>query len=118
MSDDPVREQDKFMLRLPAGLRERIKEAATRNGRSMNAEIVSTLEVAYPPKTIDIENLTDFLSSLASEAPHEERLAYIDQVNEAMAKMKEPWTVHVDPLGEVTFLPYATQKTTDDPHKG
>lgn len=36
--------QDKFMLRLPEGMRDRIKAAADRNNRSMNAEIVLALE--------------------------------------------------------------------------
>lgn len=40
--------QDKFMLRLPDGMRDRIKQAAERNNRSMNAEIVATLEDKYP----------------------------------------------------------------------
>ena len=42
------RESDKFMLRLPDGMRERIKLAAESNNRSMNAEIVATLEEKYP----------------------------------------------------------------------
>lgn len=32
-------------------LRDRIKEAAAKNGRSMNAEIVAALEAAYPANT-------------------------------------------------------------------
>lgn len=49
MSDlKPGRGSDQFPLRLPDGMRERIKDAADRNGRSMNAEIVATLELAYP----------------------------------------------------------------------
>ena len=36
---------DKFMLRLPDGMREQIKEIADKNGRSMNAEIVEALSV-------------------------------------------------------------------------
>lgn len=36
---------DKFMLRLPDGMRERLKDEASRNGRSMNSEIVSRLEM-------------------------------------------------------------------------
>ncbi|MCK8779060.1 Arc family DNA-binding protein [Rhizobium sp. NTR19] len=49
MSDEkPVREQDKFMLRLPDGMRERISDAAKANRRSMNAEIVAALEEKYP----------------------------------------------------------------------
>lgn len=37
------RESDKFMLRLPEGMREQIKALADRSGRSMNAEIVGAL---------------------------------------------------------------------------
>lgn len=44
----PSQNQDKFVLRLPDGMRDRIKAAAEASGRSMNAEIVSTLERAYP----------------------------------------------------------------------
>lgn len=36
--------QDQFMLRMPAGMRERLKDAAKDNGRSLNAEIVLRLE--------------------------------------------------------------------------
>jgi hypothetical protein len=37
------RESDKFMLRLPDGLRDAIKAAAEHNSRSMNSEIVARL---------------------------------------------------------------------------
>lgn len=39
--------QDKFMLRLPDGLRDHIRCEADRNCRSMNAEIVFQLNRAY-----------------------------------------------------------------------
>ncbi len=42
------RESDKFSLRFPDGLRDRIKSAAAQNFRSMNAEIVIALERAFP----------------------------------------------------------------------
>lgn len=48
MSGPTGRESDKFMLRLPDGMRDRIKTAADANNRSMNAEIVATLEEKYP----------------------------------------------------------------------
>ncbi|WP_127113063.1 Arc family DNA-binding protein [Shimia sediminis] len=38
---------DKFMLRLPDGMREQIKESAAKNSRSMNAEIVVALELYF-----------------------------------------------------------------------
>jgi hypothetical protein len=40
------RASDKFMLRLPDGMREKIAEQAKANGRSMNAEIVYHLQKA------------------------------------------------------------------------
>ncbi|MEL6362304.1 MAG: Arc family DNA-binding protein [Pseudomonadota bacterium] len=47
MAEDQSRTlTDKFMLRLPDGMRERIKAAAAANGRSMNAEIVAQLDAA------------------------------------------------------------------------
>lgn len=41
-------EPEKFVVRLPAGLRDRIREASVANNRSMNAEIVDTLAQKYP----------------------------------------------------------------------
>lgn len=45
----PSQNQDKFVVRLPDGMRDRIKAVAEHNSRSMNAEIVATLERVYPP---------------------------------------------------------------------
>jgi enolase len=44
MSDTPARYLDKFMLRFPEGMRDRIAEVAKANGRSMNAEIIARLQ--------------------------------------------------------------------------
>jgi hypothetical protein len=52
MSLPTSRESEKYVLRLPAGMRERIKAAATRNNRTMNAEIVAVLEEKFPAPTI------------------------------------------------------------------
>ncbi|MBB1498788.1 Arc family DNA-binding protein [Paracoccus sp. MC1862] len=48
MSGKAGRGADQFMVRLPEGMRDRIKAAAEANNRSMNAEIVATLEEKYP----------------------------------------------------------------------
>ncbi|PZU18940.1 MAG: hypothetical protein DI589_22935 [Shinella sp.] len=49
MAEDQNRTfQDKFMLRLPDGLRARIKAYAEAHGRSMNTEIVRVLEREFP----------------------------------------------------------------------
>lgn len=51
MAKYPSDSQDKFVLRLPNGMRDRIKAAADENGRSMNSEIVATLLERYPEDT-------------------------------------------------------------------
>jgi len=44
------RDREKYVLRFPEGLRDRIKEMAERNCRSMNAEMVFHLQrAAYDP---------------------------------------------------------------------
>ncbi len=48
MATEIGRESDKFMLRLPDGMRDRIKAVADANNRSMNAEIVATLDKKFP----------------------------------------------------------------------
>lgn len=53
---------DQFLVRMPDGLRDRIALAANRRDRSMNAEIVATLEKAYPK----VENLPKLLDDIDS----------------------------------------------------
>ena len=40
-------EDDKYIVRLPDGMRDQIKSAASENQRSMNAEIIFQLNRAY-----------------------------------------------------------------------
>lgn len=47
MSKLPIQPQDKYVLRLPDGMRDRIKLAADKNNRSMNAEIISRIEFSF-----------------------------------------------------------------------
>lgn len=44
--------QDKYVLRLPDGMRDRLKVAAADNGRSMNAEIVARLEASLASPSV------------------------------------------------------------------
>ncbi len=55
MAQQTGRESDKFMLRLPDGMRDRIKAAAEKNGRSMNAEIVNALESVFSKDSFELE---------------------------------------------------------------
>jgi len=68
MADEEKRTlSDKFMLRLPDGMRDRIKLAADANNRSMNAEIVATLEEKYPGRSA-LEDFKDILEAFADIA--------------------------------------------------
>jgi plasmid stability protein len=48
-SDFPSRGLDKFVLRLPDGMRDKIGVAARAHKRTMNAEIVQRLEASFAP---------------------------------------------------------------------
>lgn len=79
--------QDKFMLRLPEGMRDRIKEEADESGRSMNAEIVQRLQ-----RTLDADSRWPNLPAQVVEVlRHREgtnaHLTSLDEI--ATAAMKE-----------------------------
>lgn len=38
---------DQYMIRFPDGLRDRLKEAAKDNARSMNSEVITRLEASF-----------------------------------------------------------------------
>ncbi|WP_101341514.1 Arc family DNA-binding protein [Cereibacter azotoformans] len=59
MARTPAAEQVQVNFRMPEDLRDRIKQAAERNGRSMNAEIVASLEDAYPAPVSPEPTLAD-----------------------------------------------------------
>lgn len=84
MADAPSQTQDKFIVRLPDGMRERIKRAADVNNRSMNAEIVATLEEAYPaPKTIPVGvlEMAEYLTLIESAKSDDERAVLLASAN-------------------------------------
>lgn len=80
---------DKFMLRLPDGMRESIKAKADAANRSMNAEIVVALEhwLALKPQRspdeIERHNLQTMLAALEKQ-----RAATNHQLTEIMEKLQ------------------------------
>ncbi|WP_280952510.1 Arc family DNA-binding protein [Neorhizobium huautlense] len=73
--------QDKYVLRLPDGMRDLIREAAAQNKRSMNAEIIDTLERTYrklPPG--------HYRSNLLSDAEKEEIWEWLQERAKADSK--------------------------------
>lgn len=75
---------DKFMLRLPDGMRERIRAAAAENGRSMNAEIVFRLEA-----TLAYEAMDDWADNrkLRAEADLNEKISEATALDRITDKM-------------------------------
>lgn len=74
--ETPVRDFEKFMLRMPEGMRDRIAREAKANGRSMNAELIARIEKTLEDDTA-LAKLTDRVEEL--EADFEKRLQELEQ---------------------------------------
>ena len=81
MTDRKPQDQDKFIIRLPDGMRERIKAAADKNNRSMNAEVVAALEDRYPAPGRVFDEAKAILAGLRQDAT-----AYADWSRKPMAE--------------------------------
>jgi predicted DNA-binding protein len=68
----PSDQADRFLLRLPPGMRERIAEIAKESGRSMNAEIIARLE-----RSLEADSDFELMKDLVAE--HENRLEEIEK---------------------------------------
>ncbi|MGE5621464.1 MAG: Arc family DNA-binding protein [Candidatus Bathyarchaeota archaeon] len=60
-----IQTADKYIVRLPDGMRDRIAEAARANNRSMNAEIVARLEESFAKPNAVSTSHTELLSEIA-----------------------------------------------------
>lgn len=68
MADDATgRDSDKFMLRLPDGMRDRLKAAAEANKRSMNAEIIARIESTLEAQSLDDQAAIELRDELVQE---------------------------------------------------
>lgn len=79
------------MLRLPDGMRDRIKAAAEISGRSMNAEIVETLELRFPdPGSFEdlARELYDLATSMLLEDDPAKRQKLADRHQEVLENMR------------------------------
>ena len=95
---------DQFMLRLPDGMRDRIKAAAYNSKRSMNAEILETLEEKYPPVNPDpneiIQNLTYALEGVMSK---QRQLDMISKANDHLESITDGrWHVVFDESDKIS----------------
>lgn len=83
MPKDVAQPQDKYVLRLPDGMRDRIKAAAELNGRSMNAEIVARL-TEYP-ELVSAQGLASLLEH--ENKLLQERIAELETLNDIARKV-------------------------------
>lgn len=58
-SQYPSEQADKYLLRLPDGMREQISEAAKANKRSMNAEIIARLDASFAVADVSKDEIWD-----------------------------------------------------------
>lgn len=85
----PSDKQDQFMLRLPDGLRDRVKAAADENKRSMNAEIVDRLENSFESHAADAQEMARAalatIEKAAKDVVHQMEVAKWMQQQQSMA---------------------------------
>lgn len=62
-----TRESDRFIVRLPDGMRDRLSASARESGRSMNAEVVARLQASYEPALSSL-SWVELFKILQSEA--------------------------------------------------
>ncbi|WP_091946892.1 Arc family DNA-binding protein [Methylorubrum salsuginis] len=71
---------DKFMLRMPDGLRDRLKAEAESNNRSMNAEIIARIEASFNNKHIPDEVIYEMLTRQALSTSNAALYVFVDLV--------------------------------------
>ena len=89
MSDDDdstalTRDIAPFGLRMPPMLKERIRRAARENGRSMNAEIIDTLEREYPENPYTAEEFVQYLQSLSEPMDLDTKIGHTELLNQTL----------------------------------
>ena len=87
--ETPTRDQNKFVVRMPDGMREQIAEAAKQSNRSMNAEIVHRLQWS-----LDIADASDFHPNVKDET------SIIEQILETLRISTEKTDKKIDRLKE------------------
>jgi hypothetical protein len=70
------RELDKFIVRLPDGMREKLGTAARANNRTMNAEIVSRLEQSFSGEVFLSVHENTAAADIISELPDDLKAIY------------------------------------------
>lgn len=100
-----------MMVRMSAALRDRIKAAAEKNGRSQNSEIVSTLEEKYPVMAPERELLGVAielaLPGVRAASSDEEALHAIEAGNRVLAEGGLKWRLTLTHIGDKRGIGFA-----------
>lgn len=90
----PSRGSEQFNLRLPDGMRDRLREAAEANGRSMNAEIIARLGLSFENE----ENM----KRLSARIEKDELIISYEMARREMASTQKSLSDTVSKLEEIT----------------
>lgn len=110
-------------LRLPPEVRDRVKKAADKNGRSINSEILATLEMAYPADEFDealfmVQFVRPIFSKqVLSQKDRDERHSMLEQANNYLSQFEEAdfrlSLANVDGKEQLTFLRALTKEQAE-----
>ena len=100
----PGRGSDQFHLRLPDRMLDRVKLAADRNGRSINAEIVAALEDKFPAPHVDVRAVDGLLHYIINVRTDKDFFERVNEVNLKFAAMGSPLRVEHSPDGKLTII--------------
>lgn len=102
-SEYPSEQSDKFLVRLPDGMRDSLKAAAESNNRSMNAEIVSRLEGSFlPPAVITV-------APPSTDPPTESNTLYVLLDTDGMPISWNEATLHLSEINRAGKLKFDSQ---------
>lgn len=98
------RGSEQVMVRLPDGMRDRIREAAEQNNRSMNAEIVAALEEAFPERISLGAFLDEWAVPAARAETVDEREQLLREANRAAKAVKSRYRAALgEGMGKLTI---------------
>ena len=105
MAKPPVTEQVQVNFRMPVALRDRIKRAADKNGRSMNGELLHALEIQLPVPYINPDDLGALIEAIRRGSSDElSGKSVKDLMNEVMVEADFSYYIEEDE-GRVIFYP-------------
>jgi len=80
----PSEMADRFIVRMPDGMRDKIAEAAKTNNRSMNSEVIARLEASFDPAISEAGALRDELLDMLAISKRQ-----ADMIDKLMAMLPD-----------------------------